>query len=199
MTKSIESIAGALMAAVLTTACSTQTQEKPMSKEFSLDGFQAASLPHPGTITFIESWNDLPKRKSADEYPDSFKFLCLDENENEATRDKAKWCIPILEFDIFSTGEDGKSVPFEKASSISITAYGPNHRFVRSLSTAPPPPLPPESAPKPMPESAVPPAQMNSAAQAASLSTDWHKAGVATRDQTQLTFWEKLKKAIRGV
>jgi hypothetical protein len=126
---------------VLATACSTQIEGKVMPKDFSLEGFQLASLLHPGAITFIESWNDVPKRKSADEYPDSFKFLCLDENEKEVSRDKAKWCIPIVEFDVFSVDDNGKSVPFKEASSISITAYGPGHRFVRSLSTAPRPPI----------------------------------------------------------
>jgi hypothetical protein len=32
---------------------------------------------------------------------------------------------------------NGKSIPFKEASSVPITAYGPGHRFVRSLSTAP--------------------------------------------------------------
>ncbi|CAN7153675.1 hypothetical protein LJR034_000086 [Caballeronia sp. LjRoot34] len=191
----------------LATGCSTQTERKIMPKDFSLEGFQPASLPHPGTITFIESWNDVPKRKSADEYPDSFRFLCLDENEKEVSRDKAKWCIPIVEFDVFSVDDNGKSVPFKEGSSISITAYGPGHRFVRSLSTAPRPPSPAAPAPKPGAGSAVPQGGPGGASRTASSSsaTSLKSAQSASQsfgtmlDKTQMTFWERLKRTIRDI
>ncbi|WP_158934014.1 hypothetical protein [Burkholderia sp. S171] len=176
-----------------------------MPKDFSLEGFQPASLPHPGTIAFIESWNDVPKRKSADEYPDSFKFLCLDENEKEVSRDKAKWCIPIVEFDVFSVDDNGKSVPFKEGSSISITAYGPGHRFVRSLSSAPRPPLPP--VPKSGAGSAVPHGDIGDASRTAwSSSANLQNSDPSASgssggelDKTQMSFWEKLKRTIRDI
>ncbi|SAL15868.1 hypothetical protein AWB69_00783 [Caballeronia udeis] len=201
MTKLVALTIALATSIVLGAGCSTQTEGKVMPKDFSLEGFQPATLPHPGAITFIESWNDIPKRKSADEYPDSFKFLCLDENEKEVSRDKAKWCIPIVEFDIFSVDDNGKSVPFKEASSISITAYGPGHRFVRSLSTAPRPPSP---APKSGSGNAVPPGDIGDASRTASVSdTAPQKSGPLTSpsfgtklDKTRMPFRERLKRTI---
>ncbi|MGA7815726.1 hypothetical protein [Caballeronia sp.] len=168
-----------------------------MPNDFSLEGFQPANVPHPGTITFIESWNDVPKRKRADEYPDSFKFLCLDENEKEVSRDKAKWCIPIVEFDVFSVDDNGKSVPFKEASSISITAHGPNHRFVRSLSSAPRPPSPAVPVPGSAAGRAVPPADIGGASRTASSSSAPQQK--YELDKLQMTFWERLKRTIRDI
>jgi len=178
-----------------------------MPKDFSLEGFQPASLPHPGTITFIESWNDIPKQKNADEYPDSFKFLCLDEKEKEVSRDKAKWCIPIVEFDVFSVDDNGKSVPFKEGSFISITAYGPDHRFVRSLATPPRPPSPAAPVPKSGGGSAVPPGDIGSASRTGSSSsaTQLKSAPSAPQsfgtvlDKTRMTFWERIKRTIRDI
>jgi hypothetical protein len=205
MTKLIGLTTALATSIVLVAGCSTQTEGKTMPKDFSLEGFQPASLPHPGTITFVESWNDVPKRKSADEYPDSFRFLCLDENEKEVSRDKAKWCIPIVEFDVFSVDDNGKSVPFKEGASISITAYGPGHRFVRSLSSAPRPPLPPVS--KSGAGSAVPPGDIGDASRTAWSSSanlqnsdpSASQSFASEPDKTQMTFWERLKRTIRDI
>jgi hypothetical protein len=207
MTKLLRLITAGATSIVLATGSFAQTEGKVMPKDFSLEGFQSASLPHPGTITFFESWNDVPKRKLADEYPDSFKFLCLDENEDEVSRDKAKWCIPIVEFDVFSVDDNGKSVPFKEGSFISITAYGPEHRFVRSLATPPQPPSPTAPVPKSDAESAVLPGDIGGASRIASSSSvaplqldssvtqpfgvEWGKP--------QMTFWERLKRTIRDI
>jgi hypothetical protein len=207
MTKLIALTTAVATLIVLATGCSTQTEGKIMPKDFSLKGFQPAALPHPGTITFIESWNDVPKRKSADEYPDSFRFLCLDENEKEVSRDKAKWCIPIVEFDVFSVDDNGKSVPFKEGSSISITAYGPGHRFVRSLSTAPRPPSPAPPVPKSGAGSAVPPGDIGDASRTAwsSSANPQNSDPSASQsfgselDKTRMTFWERLKRTIRDI
>ncbi|WP_165986894.1 hypothetical protein [Caballeronia sp. SBC1] len=204
MTKLLGFITAVATAIALATGCSTKIEGKIMPKDFSLEGFQTATSSHPGTITFIESWNDVPKRKTADDYPDSFKFLCLDENEKEVSRDKAKWCIPIVEFDVFSVDDNGKSVPFKEASSISITAYGPDHRFVRSLSTAPRPPSP--AAPVPKSGSAMPPNIGDASRTASSTNATPLKSAPsvpqssgAVQDKTQTTFWERLKRTIRDI
>ncbi|MEA3114714.1 MAG: hypothetical protein QOG58_4513 [Caballeronia sp.] len=208
MTKLLRSITAVATSIALATGCFAQTEGKVMPRDFSLEGFRPASLPHPGTITFIESWNDVPKRKSADEYPDSFKFLCLDENEQEVSRDKAKWCIPIVEFDVFSVDDNGKSVPFKEGSFISITAYGPDHRFVRSLATPPRPPSPAAPVPKSGAESAVSPRDIGGASRIASSSSVTPlKSGSSVPPQTfgvkqdkmQMTFWERLNRTILGL
>ncbi|WP_143281816.1 hypothetical protein, partial [Caballeronia humi] len=123
-------------ASTITAGCAVQTGNEGMSKEFSLEGFQAAYLPHPGNITFIESWSREPKIESADQYPDAFKFRCIDAKGNIVPKDRAKLCIPIVEFNVNAVDEAGKPHQFKGAYFISITAYGPNHRFVEVVGPA---------------------------------------------------------------
>jgi hypothetical protein len=177
------------IASAIAAGCAVQTGNEVMSKKFSLEGFQAANLPHPGTITFIESWNDKPKTESADQYPDSFKFRCIDENEDIVPRDRAQLCIPIMEFNVKAVDEAGNPHPFKGAHFISITAYGPNHRFVEVTDSVPqspsPLPEPPRISPK-TPSAPAPPG--------ARLAT---QSSVSARKP--MGFWERIRKAMRGI
>lgn len=104
---------------------------------------QDAKAPHPGTLTIRSLWNKSEVKESSESWPDGNIFFCWNEKDEVVSRNKAKWCVPLVEFETLSVDEAGKPVPPNHASFISRKEYGPNHTFVRSVSTPPvrvPPP-----------------------------------------------------------
>lgn len=62
---------------------------------------------------------------------------CWNEKDEVVPRDRAKWCVPLVEFETLSVDEQGRPVPPNRASFISRKDYGPNHTFIGSASTPP--------------------------------------------------------------
>ncbi|WP_233885145.1 hypothetical protein [Paraburkholderia flagellata] len=106
-----------------------------------LPGAQPATVPHPGTIAAKYTWNNSTEYWKASEFPDSFKFMCFDKNGIRTSRNKAAWCIPIVEVVTISVDVNGNPVAPKDAASIENTVYGPDHTFLEhTMSTPKPPP-----------------------------------------------------------
>jgi hypothetical protein len=116
--------------------CAANMGVKNMAQQFP-PGAQDPKLPHPGIVTFVYLWNNSREVDSADKVPDRIKFFCVDERDNEVAREKAIWCIPVVEIETFSVDEHGKAVVPKDADFIHIRAYGPNHTFLKSTVTPP--------------------------------------------------------------
>ena len=96
--------------------------------------------PHPGKVVFRSAWDHGEKTMSANEIPDTNKFVyyAADGSETSDTEHAAKR-IPILEVDMVSVDKDGKLVDPKKAASITVTEYGPDHHELRHTTGHPPP------------------------------------------------------------
>lgn len=105
-----------------------------------LPGAQAATVPHPGTILAKFTWNNSTEYWNASKFPDRFIFRCFDKDGIRTSRDKAAWCIPIVEVVTVSVDDDGKPVAPKDATLISNSVYGPEHTFLEHNTSAPKPP-----------------------------------------------------------
>lgn len=114
-----------------------------MTQDFP-PGAQAPDVPHPGRVTFVYVWNNSREVESAAKVPDRIKFFCVDRQDNEVEREKAVYCIPVVEIETFSVDEHGKPIAPKDADYIHIRAYGPNHTFLKSTVTPPSRQRPPE-------------------------------------------------------
>lgn len=136
-------------------------------------------MPHPGTITLRYLWNHSERVDQASDWPESITFFCVNDKREEVSRNQAKWCIPLVEFETFSVDEKGNPVPPREASFIERFEYGPGHTFVRSVSTPPVRVPPPELR-------APPPPRDESAPQTYTVP-----------DRTE-TWWTRLTRRIRS-
>ncbi|WP_414450382.1 hypothetical protein AB4851_32935 [Burkholderia sp. 22PA0099] len=116
---------------------------------------QDPRTPHPGTITLRYLWNHSERVERASDWPESIIFFCVNDKHEEVPRNQAKWCIPLVEFETLSVDEKGNSVPPREASFIERFEYGPDHTFLRSVST-PPVRVPPPELRAPPPSRAEP-------------------------------------------
>ncbi|MBN3728668.1 hypothetical protein [Burkholderia sp. Ac-20379] len=131
------------------TACTSNSGEPAVppadSRLAALDKIkQDPSLPHPGRITLRYLWNQSERIENAADWPEGITFFCLNEKHERVERDQATWCIPLVEFETFSVDEHGKPVPPREASFIERFEYGPDHTFIRVVSTPPVRTPPPE-------------------------------------------------------
>ncbi len=96
--------------------------------------------PHPGKIVFGYQWNRTQEVKDAGSVPDEIKFVYYDAGGAE-TSDLAKAVhrVPVLEILTTSVDAEGKPVEPKRATLIEITAFGPDHRFLRHTTARVPP------------------------------------------------------------
>lgn len=120
----------------LTWACVANTGATNMTQHLP-PGAQDPKLPHPGTISAKYDWNGSMELWKASELPDSFIFRCFDDRGNRTSRANAAWCIPVVEVETVSVGEQGKPVAPNEADSVSNSIYGPGHTFLEHTSSPP--------------------------------------------------------------
>lgn len=94
---------------------------------------QDPQAPHPGTVTFVERWNHTEKTVSADTLPDDIKFFCVNADQFIVRRERAAWCIPVIEYDTVSLDEDGKPAEPGVAHRVQRSSYGPNQISLQSV------------------------------------------------------------------
>jgi hypothetical protein len=202
----------ALMAAVMVIACAaSNTGVQKVTETTKQEGMRDPKTPHPGAITFVYLWNGTRETKQASDWPERMAWYCTDSDKREVARSdsRATRCIPIVEIETLSVDENGKPVAPSEADFISIKEYGPNHTFVRSTSSPPSLKQRSEQMPKPDgsmhgdmssdtqpqsygPSSSSPSLDVSSAARRTSSS---YGEGV----DKPSGFWERIKKAIRGI
>ena len=91
--------------------------------------------PHPGRVAFRSMWNHSETVESADQVPDTNKFIYYDNNHMEtADHAKAASRVPIVEVEMNSIDREGKLVEPTKATRITISEYGPKHQELRHSS-----------------------------------------------------------------
>lgn len=106
-----------------------------------LPGARSSSIPHPGKIEAKYEWNNSIEYWDASELPDSFIFRCFDKRGKRTARDRAAWCIPVVEVVTVSLDKNYRPASPKDAAFIENTVYGPDHTFLEH-NTSGPLPLP---------------------------------------------------------
>jgi hypothetical protein len=101
-----------------------------MESRKSADG--GSFTPHPGTIVFRTAWNHSERTEQAARVPEANKFVYFEASGRETSNPvQAAARIPIVEVEMSSFDASGHLVEPAKAVRISISEYGPGHKFLR--------------------------------------------------------------------
>ncbi len=93
---------------------------------------QKKFIAHPGKLHVHLNWNNSDEMIDASTLPESRQYIYYDQDAHETRElERAKYRVPIVEEVVTSLSSDGKSVEPRYADFISITQYGPGHKYLR--------------------------------------------------------------------
>ena len=107
------------------------TKERRRSRRKEGGRKMASFQQHPGVIKTLDVYSNTVTHVSVEDVPDERRFVYLKDGV-ETTPDEATERVPIVEVHILTLDEQGSLVSKEKATSIRIKEFGPDHRPLRS-------------------------------------------------------------------